>query len=151
MYPYFRFGISLIVLSCYSLATSEPIYKSVDSEGRVSFSSKPPVGARQVEEIPIQPGPTAEQIEVTRARANRTLEQAKKSESPAAKRRQATMAASGKVRNAQAALDKAKIIQPEDWQHLANGKRHLKQSYFDRVKEHEAVIAKAKKALHGVR
>ncbi len=151
MHPYLCSGISLILLTWYSLATSGPIYKSVDSEGRVSFSSKPPAGARQVEEIPIQPGPTAEQIEATKTRANRTLEQAEKSESPAAKRRQATMAASEKVRNAQAALDKAKIIQPEDWQHLANGKWHLKQSYFDRVKEHEAVIEKAKKALRGVR
>ncbi|MGH8643056.1 MAG: DUF4124 domain-containing protein [Gammaproteobacteria bacterium] len=141
----------MLLLVCSSLACSETIYKSVDSEGRVSFSSKPPVGARQVEEIQIQPGPTAAQIEATKARANRTVEQAQTSESSAQKRRPAKMAASGKLRDAQAALKKATAIQPEDWQHLASGTRHLKQSYFDRVSEHEAAVERAKKALHEVR
>ncbi|MGH6636616.1 MAG: DUF4124 domain-containing protein [Gammaproteobacteria bacterium] len=151
MYSCFCSGISVLLLACCSLAYSEPIYKSVDSEGRVSFSSKPPVGARQVEEIQIQPGPTADQIEATKARAKRTIEQAQKSESPAQKRRQAKMAASEKLREAQAALEKAKVIQPEDWQHLAGGGRHLKQSYFDRVKHYEAAAEKATKALRAVR
>ncbi|MGH8659073.1 MAG: DUF4124 domain-containing protein [Gammaproteobacteria bacterium] len=147
----FYSGISVLLLACCSLACSETIYKSVDSEGRVSFSSKPPAGARQVEEIQIQPGPTAAQIEATKARANRTVEQAQKSESPAEKRRQAKMAAREKLRDAQAALEKAKAIQPEDWQSLAGGGRHLKQSYFDRIKEHESAVDKVTKALRAVR
>jgi len=151
MYLCFCSGISILLLACSFLAWSEPIYKSVDSEGRVSFSSKPPVGARQVEEIQIQPGPTAAEIEATKARANRTIEQAQESDSPVEKRRQAKMAASEKLRDAQGALEKATVIQPEDWQHLAGGRRHLKQSYFDRVKHYEVAVEKATKALHAVR
>jgi len=151
MHSCFCSGISVLLLTCCSLACSEPIYKSVDSEGRVSFSSKPPAGARQVEQIQIQPGPTAAQIEATKARAKRTIEQAQERGSPAEEKRQAKMAASEKVRDAQTALEKAKVIQPEDWQHLAGGGRHLKQSYFDRVKHYEAAVEKATKALHAVR
>ncbi|MGH8602220.1 MAG: DUF4124 domain-containing protein [Gammaproteobacteria bacterium] len=151
MHSCFCSGISVLLLACCSPACSEPIYKSVDSEGRVTFSSKPPVGARQVEEIQIQRGPTAAQIEATKARANRTIEQAQERRSPAEERRQTKVAAREKLRDAQAALEKAKVIQPEDWQHLAGGGRHLKQSYFDRIKEHEAAVEKATKALHAVR
>ncbi|MGH8610625.1 MAG: DUF4124 domain-containing protein [Gammaproteobacteria bacterium] len=151
MHSCFYSGISVLLLACCSVACSEPIYRSVDSEGRVTFSSKPPVGARQVEEMQIQPGPTATQIEATKARAMRTIEQAQKRESPTEERRQAKTAASEKLRDTQTALEKAKVIQPQDWQSLAGGGRHLKQSYFDRVKAYEATVEKATKELDAVR
>jgi hypothetical protein len=49
-------------------AAAEQIYRSVDAEGNVTFSSEPPAGAVEVDEVKVQPGPTAAEQEAARER-----------------------------------------------------------------------------------
>jgi hypothetical protein len=39
-------------------ATADTIYRSVDADGNVTFSNKPPVNAVTVDEVSVQPGPS---------------------------------------------------------------------------------------------
>ncbi len=54
----------LLSLGLLSLATQAEIYKSVDAQGRVTYSEQPPAGAVQVEQVPMAdytPDPAAQQ------------------------------------------------------------------------------------------
>jgi hypothetical protein len=81
-------GCMLIMLA--GSAAADQIYRSVDAEGNVTFSSQPPAGAVAVDEVNVQPGPSeAEQNaarermqaqeatanEMGEARASRTMQQ----------------------------------------------------------------------------
>jgi hypothetical protein len=51
--------------------TAGQIYRSVDAEGNVTFSSEPPENATSVEEVDIPPGPSAEEQHEARERMQR--------------------------------------------------------------------------------
>jgi cellobiose-specific phosphotransferase system component IIA len=52
---------------------------------------------------------------------------------------------------AEARLQEAKVIQDEDRQNLAAGKRRIHPDYFERVKQAEADVEAARKALREAR
>jgi hypothetical protein len=49
-------------------AVAEPIYRSVDADGNVTFSSEPPADAVNVDEVKVQPGPSAAAQQAARER-----------------------------------------------------------------------------------
>lgn len=49
-------------------AAAEQIYRSVDAEGNVTFSSEPPAGAVDVNEVSLQPGPSAAEQQAAQER-----------------------------------------------------------------------------------
>jgi len=49
-------------------AAAEQIYKSVDADGNVTFSSQPPADALDVDEVKVQPGPSAAEQQAARER-----------------------------------------------------------------------------------
>jgi hypothetical protein len=53
---------------------AEMIYKSVDEAGQVTYSSQPPPGSIEVEDMPLAPGPSAEAVRYARERAKDTQE-----------------------------------------------------------------------------
>ena len=61
-----RRGLAALLLPLFGLtvvaATAEPVYKSVDPGGTVSYGDKPVAGAALVKEIVIHGGPSAEQV-----------------------------------------------------------------------------------------
>jgi hypothetical protein len=63
--------IAAIALLGTFAAMAQEIYKSVDAQGRVTFSSSPPPGApgELVQEVKIPPGPTEEQRQEAAQRA----------------------------------------------------------------------------------
>ncbi len=52
-------------------AAAGQIYRSVDAEGNVTFSSQPPDGAVNVDEVSVQPGPSEEEQRAARERMQR--------------------------------------------------------------------------------
>jgi hypothetical protein len=51
-----------IVISLFTASVvAQPLYKSVNSQGEVTFSDKPLTNAVEVQEIQVQPGPTESQ------------------------------------------------------------------------------------------
>jgi len=51
---------------------AEMVYKSVDEAGQVSYSSRPPPGSIEVEDLLVAPGPSAEAVRHARERAKDT-------------------------------------------------------------------------------
>jgi TolA-binding protein len=138
-------------------ATAQSVYKSVDAQGRVTYSSSPPSTAagETVEKVRIAPGPTERQQREAARRANdleagmRDAERQKQEQT--AKRSQATSDAERELRKARIALEEAQIKGDDDWQYLATGGRVLKQSYLDRVDAAERRVQKAEKSLRSAR
>jgi len=69
-------GASIIALFVSSIAIAQPLYKSVNDQGEVTFSDSPLPNAVEVQEIQVQPGPSE-------ARQQEAAERIKRMESQA--------------------------------------------------------------------
>jgi small-conductance mechanosensitive channel len=151
--------LSLIIIAgitaCCTLPLSAEIYRHVDAEGNVTFTDEPPKGAQEVEEVVLPPGPSPESIRGTEKRNQEILRAADKAEKKRwdeKRKRDATIAQAEKqLEEAEKRLEEAKVIQDEDRQNLAGGKRRIHPDYFARVKAAKEEVAKARKALREAR
>ena len=66
-----RHACLLLLTLLAGTAAAEQIYRSVDAEGNVTFSSTPPADAAAVEAVSVPPGPSAEQQQEARERMQR--------------------------------------------------------------------------------
>lgn len=143
----------LILLTCPKPPIAAPIYKSVDADGHVSYSSSPPPEQRgqQVKEVKLAPGPSQQEVDAAEKRIQdierAEFERNKQIEQEQAKRNKAEEAADSELRRARQDLEQAKIQRDSDWQYLQQGGRVLRQRYFDRVDAAEARVRKAEDAL----
>jgi hypothetical protein len=78
----------MLVLALLSgTAAADQIYRSVDAEGNVTFSNKPPADAVSVDKVTVQPGPSeaaqreAQERTQRQGETARTLEEARASRS----------------------------------------------------------------------
>ncbi|MGH9960644.1 MAG: hypothetical protein ACREBC_26580 [Pyrinomonadaceae bacterium] len=117
----------------------------MDSEGRVTFSSKPPVGAGQVEARSYA-GPSKLPKHAQSEPSNRL-----KRASPRWRRAVGKDGSQREIEGRASGLGKGKGHATRGLAIHRGGGRYLKQSYFDRVKHYEAGVEKAKKALRAVR
>lgn len=143
---------AVVGLSCSGLG-AETVYKHVDQEGNVTYSSEPiPVESGEtLVSLEVEPRITEEQRETAlrrqeglewtldRLEAERQREEEERAERVAA--------AEGELRDARAALQEAKKRRVEDWQHLVSGGRVLKPRYFERVEAAEQRVLEAKASL----
>lgn len=149
--------ITLAVLAAASAAPAETVYKSVDEQGNVTYSSEPPPAgqAEQVQELRVGDGPTPEeQAEALRRMeemeaATERLEQQRQLEETAEET--AVTAARQELEEARAALAEAQEKRFEDWQYIAGGGRTLRPSYFQRVEQAEQRLQAAEQALRELR
>lgn len=149
--------IAALALALACPAMAQTVYKSVDAEGRVSYSSSPPPEAAGdlVEEVPIAPGPTEQEQQEARRRAGElegaTRRAERERQKKADKTAEAVSAAERELDDANLALDEARIQGDDDWQTIVGGGRVPRQSYIDRVQRAERRVEDAKKALRGAR
>jgi chaperonin cofactor prefoldin len=149
--------IAIISLIWTCTATAEAVYKSVDAQGRVTYSSTPPPDApgEMVEEVSIEPGPTEQQQQEAMERAKKLQEVTQRADEQrqeqAAEAAQARSDAEQELKDAEAALEEARIRHPDDWQFLAGGGRVLKPSYRERVEAAEKKVEEAQKAVRSAR
>lgn len=68
--------ILTLVLSALALAESPVIYKSVDEQGRVTYSSEPVQGAVKVEEVQTTPAPPVQETDNARDRTESMMDMA---------------------------------------------------------------------------
>ncbi len=141
----------LLLANLYSsYVFAESVYRSVNEKGDVIYSSKPVDGAKKVAPVQLQSPPRKADIDAAKRRAS-GLKQAVKESKQREKARlllkkkdERTMSA---LAEAEKRLQTAKIVLDSDWQFLAKGGRHLKNSYYERIKKAEAEYEAVKKAL----
>lgn len=146
-----RIVITILSLTFAPLGIADTVYKSVDAEGNVTYSTTPPVDATQTESVPIAPGPTAEQraaaearmSELARARAEAREREAENEE----ERAESVADAQKRLDEARAALKDAQEERVGDWQHTAGGARFRSLSYRQRMSAAEERVERAEEAL----
>jgi hypothetical protein len=130
-----------LLLGPGQLANAASVYKTVDPDGRVTYSSRPPPDeGKRVEQIRIHgsaPDLPAEPQESESARQQ--------------SRASAVAAAQRELFLTMAALEQAKIQSAEDWQEQTPGKRVLSAAYFKRVTAAAAEVESAQRALDQAR
>jgi hypothetical protein len=145
--------VAMVGLVLAGTALSQGVYKSVDAQGRVTYSAKPPTDVRadRVERVPIAPGPTEHQRQAAEKRSKALRAATQKVEKVRGERdvkasRDAAVA-KRELKKAEAALQEAKLKGDDDWQYLSTGGRVLKQDYLDRVKEAEQAVQQARRSV----
>jgi len=74
-FPFFRaLGVALMIFIVSGAAAAEKIYKSIDSEGNVTYSTTPPPDAVGSEEIVRPVGPTEAQVREAEEQSRQTNE-----------------------------------------------------------------------------
>jgi hypothetical protein len=143
------------VLCAPTPASAETIYKSIDAQGNVTYSSAPADGAVSAETLAVSEEPTEQEQAQARAVNNEIEQQAKELsrdvDAKRAARGDSRGAAELRLEEAKAELERVSVVNDDDWQNLAQGGRHLKQSYLERVRNAEAAVQEAEEALARVR
>ncbi len=142
----------LLLVSLYnSPLFAESVYRSVNEKGDVTYSSKPMDGAKEVAPIQLQPPPKRADVDAAKQRASGLKQAIKASEQREKMRllrqKKDEHVMSSALVEAEKRVQEAKIVLDSDWQFLAKGGRHLKESYFERIKKAEAEYEAVKKAL----
>ncbi|MEI6412892.1 MAG: DUF4124 domain-containing protein [Pseudomonadota bacterium] len=133
--------------------SADSIYRSVDAEGRVTFSTLPPAtGAQQVEELNVQaPTPTTTPDPTGQTVMSQLVDEADRLRAERLAREQARTAridgAQHDLMQAYNQLDQAKVQQNYDWQGIAGGGRRLSEAYFSRIQTAENQVRAAQEAL----
>lgn len=148
--------VAALLVFGMSSAIAQPIYKSLGPDGQITYSSKPPPTAIDVEHVEIPPGPAPAEQAAAEARMQAVQAQVEAS----AARRQVqehqvmdqVEKAESAVREAKTALQEAKAREnPEDWQTIVRGGRVPSASYLQRVEEAEERLQQAKQELQRAR
>ena len=153
-----RIAVTLLfagTLGAPSLALAEEIFKSVDADGNVTYSSVPPGEAVDTQTVSVPDAPSEEQQQEAVQR-DKQLQGAADSlaqeRSARDKQRSGTVQDAEKARDqAKAQLERAQVKQDSDWQGLAGGGRRLKESYFERVRNAEEELRQAEEAVSKAR
>lgn len=145
-------AVALLLLT--GAAGAQQVFRSIDADGNVTFSSSPPSpnsGAR-VDTITLAPGPTPEQRAAAEERMRQIEAEAERiTQDRAARRAQQQSDVQGAreaLRQAEAELVKAQERGDGDWQTLATGGRVPSAAYDDRVEQAEQRVQEARDALN---
>ena len=110
--------VSAVALGSFSMAAAETIYKSVDAEGRVTYSSEPPEKAveTQTMTLPKAPSETDQQEAIEREQELKKAADKVTSERAAetSQRRQAASSAERALVHEQRRLEEAKVMRDSD-------------------------------------
>jgi TolA-binding protein len=135
-------------------AADEEVYKSIDAQGRVTYSAKPPpeVPGEMVEEVKIRPGPTAEQVQQAEQHAKALQEltqqtQKKRQEQRQTQEQDKTLKdlskAEKELREATSVLEEAEKTQP--------GGYYLGPEQYKRIEAARQKVQQAKEAAQAAR
>jgi len=155
--------IAAIGLLWVCVATAEEeVYKSIDAQGRVTYSAKPPpeVPGEMVEEVKIRPGPTAEQVQQAEQQAKALQELTQQTQEKRQEQRQAQeqaktlkdlSKAEQELREATSVLKEAEETQPGGYYYPGGKKPVLEPEQQKRVEAARQKVQQAKEAAQATR
>jgi TolA-binding protein len=143
-------------------AEGEEVYKSVDAQGRVTYSAKPPPSApdEMVEEVKIRPGPTAEQVQQAEQQAKALQELTQQTQEQREEQRQAQeqaktlkdlSKAEQELREATSVLEEAEGTQSGGYYYPGGGEPVLGPEQHKRVEAARQKVQQAKEAAQATR
>ncbi len=130
---------------------AQTVYKSVDAQGRVTYSQSPPVAATDVEAVTVREstgGADPEQAQQLRQQVERQAAEGQRQREAQKERKAAAVAdAERRLQRARDGLDAAKRRGDGDWQTLTRGGRVENDAYRERVSRAERDVRDAERAL----
>jgi len=144
-------GLLLIAIVAVPLSSAlgQAVYKYVDEDGNVVYSEQPPPQDQPSERVDVRPGPTSAQQKDAENREQQLQDAASQTTSTGDQRtsKKAEQQLKQKsVKDAEAALERAKQVGPGDRVGTAGGGSRLRESYHERVRAAEEELQRAKKA-----
>lgn len=143
---------SLCIAPCCGAAE---IYRSVDAQGRVSYSATPPRDAAASETVNLPPAPSVEQVEAARQRAAAIGAAAEQQSAQRQQWRQAKnqrlQEAEQRVQKARTNLEQLRVPQDADWIKNPGGGRRLSADYHQRLQTAEQSARDAEDTLSRTR
>jgi len=152
-----RIALLAALAAAGSAGAQETIYKSIDADGNVTYSSTPPEGTavQRVETVEMPPQPTpAEQSETERRMRDieqLARERSMQQQSGTRTQHQSLNAAERELQQAREELAKAKERGPGDWQTIVTGGRVPSAAYLQRVQHAQQRVQAAEEALQAAR
>jgi hypothetical protein len=144
----------VLLLGLVLPAVAETVYRSVDAEGQVTFSDKPPADAQTSETVNLLAPVSEERRKAAEERQRKLIELVSQSEEEQAAEETAIEDKLGEakqaVEDARKRVDQAKAIRPDDWWNGV-GSGQLKPEYQERVREAEQELEAAERNLRLVR
>jgi hypothetical protein len=143
--------LSLALWAGLPSAVADKIYKSVDADGKVTYSSRPPVDATESRPVTPPQEPSESDRQAAMQRASQTgqavehLDQERQQRQEQSRRR--VDEATQQVNDARAKAKEAGVQRDEDWQTMAKGGRYLKDGYYRRVDQARQALEQAEKNL----
>lgn len=143
----------IIIFPLFSLPlqVAGEVYRTVDEAGNVTYTDIPPQGNVSSERVEIPPAPSPERLRRSEQRNQeilRAAQEAKRKRQQQKVQRESRISDARKqLAEAETKLEQTRVIQDEDRQNLAGGKRRIHPDYFERVKQAEADVEAARKAL----
>lgn len=154
------FVTGLLMLFCMlssGTIVAGKIYKSIDGNGRVVYSTTPPANAVEEKVVNIAPAPDKKRVEATRSRNEKIINSARGVSDRLDKKKSAKIGKAKlqaeRLEKAEKDLEKAKAAFMEGSKQLGSDRsgKKLRAAYFQRVKTLEAGVVKAEKAVADAR
>ena len=147
--------IAILLFFSLPVLCAGEVYRTVDEAGNVTYTDIPPEGGVSAERVELPPPPPPDRLRRSEQRNQeilRAAEQAKRDRQQRKVQRESRIRDARKqLAEAEANLEQARVIQDEDRQNLAGGRRRIHPDYFERVKQAEADVEEARKALRQAR
>ncbi|MGH8617447.1 MAG: DUF4124 domain-containing protein [Burkholderiales bacterium] len=145
-------GLLLACVVAPAGAQDVRFYRSIDKNGRVTFSDRPPTNARYVDTITVPTGPISSGVpESTQQQRNEARQQL---QVDASARAQGLADANQQIRTAHAALNAAKAAQvagkeplPGERIGTVSGFSRLREEYWDRQNQLQSAVENAQREL----
>jgi hypothetical protein len=141
----------VLSLAAPGLTLAQGIYKSVDAQGKVTYSQTPPPTATEVEAVTIRDatgGTTTDHPQATSQQVQRLAAEAQQRREEQKARKAAAVAdAELRLKQARRGLDAAKVRGDGDWQTIARGGRVESEAYRKRVEQAQREVRNAERAL----
>jgi hypothetical protein len=135
------------------VAVAQTVYKSVDAEGNVTYSSTPAPEAVDIEAVDVPEGPSDAERQEAMAREQALQKKAEslKQDLQGSQEQKSEKVDEAEERLAAAKerLEQARVKEESDWQTIAGegAGRFLKESYFERVRKAEEDVRQAERDL----
>jgi hypothetical protein len=150
--PALAIGLVLAGLPLSGYGQEQLIYRSVDKNGRVTFSDRPPAQARVVETISVPTGPTSTGVPPDTLEQRSAVRDQLQGEANA--RARGLIDASEQISVAYAALQSAKAAQAAGKEPLpgerigtASGFSRFREEYWDRQRQLQTAVDDAQRAV----
>ncbi|MET0049957.1 MAG: DUF4124 domain-containing protein [Candidatus Thiodiazotropha sp.] len=153
--PKLGYGLCVGLMLVPLVLSAGEVFRTVDSEGNVTYTDTPPDNGMKTQRVEIHEGPSQESIRHTQERNDairKAMEEARDQRlEKEASRREMLESAQDAVDKAEQNLKETQEMNDDDRENVVGGRSRIRPEYFERVKKAEDELKAARDHLKDVR